>query len=317
MPASNYRESLITAAKLYYIGDMDQKDIAELMGISRPTISRMLKDARARHIVRFQIATPETHYEGLQTQIAEALSLAQVIVVPTDQSPERTKKDVCRQAAELFCASVKDGDVIGVAWGSTTSDMIHFVPKLSRAGIRVYQLCAGLASRILSLDGHEATKQLAEALNAEPHVLNAPFVVNSGLMKNLLLQEPEIARHFSMFEHLDIAIVGMGSSDPALSTTYMADYITLKEAAELVERGLAADICGYRLHENGDVADIPLNERLVSVSPATLKQTPQVIAVACGEEKTLSIVAAARGGYITTLVIDEICAIAVLKRLGL
>jgi DNA-binding transcriptional regulator LsrR (DeoR family) len=195
--------------------------------------------------------------------------------------------------------------------------MIQFIRDRYFSGIHVYQLCAGLTSQKLFLDGHETTKLLANAIHAEHHVLNAPFIVNSGLMKNLLLQEPEIQKHFSAFEKLDIAIVGMGSSDPAGSITYLADYISLKESVELVENGYMADIAGFRLHEDGTVADIPLNERVMSVGLDTLKKVPVVIAVACGEDKVASVMAAAKGKYINTLVIDEIAAIAIINKMGI
>jgi DNA-binding transcriptional regulator LsrR (DeoR family) len=55
----------------------------------------------------------------------------------------------------------------------------------------------------------------------------------------------------------------------------------------------------------------------MSIGLDTLKNVPDVIAVACGEEKVASIIAAARGKYINTLVIDEIAAIAVINKLGL
>ena len=311
------RDTLITVAKLYYIGNMSQNDIASLLGLSRPKISRMLKAAREKKIVQFQIITPQSHYEDLQQKLESAFSLKKALIAPTDSISEKTKGNVCRLAADYFSSLIKDGDTVAVAWGSTTSGLIPFINELSMDDVDIYQLCAGLTSKDLSLDGHETTKLFAKAINAEYHVLNAPFIVNSGLMKNLLLQEPEIQKHFAAFETIDIAIVGMGSSDPSKSITYLADYISLKESIDLVEKGYSADIAGFRLHEDGSLADIPLNERVMSIGLESLKNVPDVIAVACGEDKATSVIAAARGKYINTLAIDEILAIAIIKKLGL
>jgi len=316
-PFLHTRDTLIAIAKLYYIGNMNQSDIAELMRLSRPKVSRMLKDARAKKIVQFSITTPESHYENLQQRIESAFSLKKVLVAPSEPLPEKSKSGVCNLAANYFSSLVKDGCNIGIAWGSTTTGLIQHIPDRNMSDVQVYQLCAGLTSQNLFLDGHEATKQLARVLNAKHHVLNAPFIVNSGLMKNLLLQEPEIQKHFASFEQIDIAIVGMGSSDPAKSSTYMADYISLKESIELVEKGYTADIVGFRLHDDGSLADIPLNERVMSIGLETLKNVPDVIAIASGEDKVTSIIAAARGKYFNTLIIDEIAAIAIINKLGL
>lgn len=317
MSIQQTRDTLISVAKLYYIGNMNQNDIAELMGTSRPKISRMLKMARDKKIVQFQITTPESHYLKLQEKIAEAFELGKVLVTPTETSFEIMKMNVCKTAAEYLSTVIKDGDSLGIVWGSTTSGMIQFMRDRRLKGSKVYQLCGGLASLHLYLDGHETTKLIAKAINAKHFVLNAPFMVNSGLMKSLLLQEPEIKKHFEAFENLDIAVVGMGSSDPAKSLTYLADYITLEESKELVKQGYAADVVGYRLDKDGSMADIPLNERVISIGLDTLRNVPNVIAVACGEDKVSSIITAVKGKYINTLVIDEIAALAIVNKLAL
>lgn len=317
MGSSSYRESLITVAKLYYLGNMSQYDIAKLMKLSRPKISRMLKTARDMKIVQFAITTPPSHFKSLQTILMKQFPDTNIVVIPSSSSLEITKKDVGKTLAEYFSSIVKDNDIIGIAWGSTISGMLRYMPQLHTTGVSVWQLCAGLPVHVLELDGHEIVKRLAKSLNAEYHVLNVPFVVSSALLKKLLLQEPEIAHHFSMFKQMDIAIVGLGSSIPESSTTYLSNYITLEESASLVELGCAADICGHRLYTDARPADDFLSCRTISIDLDTLKQIPQVIAAACGEDKTISIIAALKGNYINSLIIDEVAAISVIKTLGL
>jgi DNA-binding transcriptional regulator LsrR (DeoR family) len=317
MPGSLYRESLITVAKLYYQGNLSQIEIADMMGLSRPKVSRMLKEARQRKIVQFSVATPSSHYRKLERKITDAFSMNKVIVVPTEPSLEMTKKIAGRAGAEYLASIVKDGDTIGLTWGSSTGHLIRHIPKLKLNDVHVYQLTAAVPEQTFSLDGHELTKRLATALQAEYHVLNSPFVVNSALLKKLLMEEPHIKNHFEKFKEMDIALVGLGSSDPALSLTYVSDYITLEESKELVRLGCAADICGHRLLENGMRADIPLNERVVSIELDTLRDIPNVIAIACGDDKVVSMCAALRGGWVNTLVTDEIAAIAMITKLGM
>jgi DNA-binding transcriptional regulator LsrR (DeoR family) len=317
MSGTSYRECLITIAKLYYQGNMSQVEIAEMMGLSRPKVSRMLKDARQRKIVQFSVATPSSHYRELETKIAEAFSMNKVIVVPTEPSHEATKKLAGRAGAEYFASIVKEGDIIGLTWGSSTGHLIRHIPQLRLNNLHVYQLSAAAPEHSFSLDGHELTRRLGTALQAEYHILNSPFIVNSALLKQLLMEEPYIKNHFEMFQKMDIAIVGLGSSDPARSATYMSGYITLEESHDLVRLGYAADICGHRLRENGEPANIPINERVISIALETLRDIPNVIAIACGDDKVTSMCAAMRGKWVNTLVTDEIAAIALVTKLGL
>ena len=49
------RETLGKIATLYYLGELSQEDIAEMYGISRFKVSRILKKCREYHIVEFHI----------------------------------------------------------------------------------------------------------------------------------------------------------------------------------------------------------------------------------------------------------------------
>ena len=49
---------LIRAAELYYQQGLSQQRIAELFGVSRPTVSRLLDEARACGIVEIRVHAP-------------------------------------------------------------------------------------------------------------------------------------------------------------------------------------------------------------------------------------------------------------------
>jgi len=49
------RNDMISIAKLYYNGGKSQDEIAKLMNLSRPKVSRMLTLAKQRRIVEFRI----------------------------------------------------------------------------------------------------------------------------------------------------------------------------------------------------------------------------------------------------------------------
>lgn len=314
MPPLSHRELLINIAKLYYMGNMSQDEIANLMGISRPKVSRMLKAARDMNIVKFTISTPPSHYLNLAQRIRQHFGLEHVIVVESDATKDLSKQSVSKAAAEYFSSILQDNSVIGIAWGSTISNILKYLPQLQTSNCSVWQLTAGLPSQMLELDGHEITKRLAAKLNASWNIINAPFIVQNKLLKDLLIREPEIANHFSAFEKMDIAIVGLGSSDPYASMTYRGNYITYEESKQLVDNGCAADLCGHRITPDAQSADTFLTGRVIAIDLETLKKIPQVIAVAAGEDKVISIIAASRGKFIKTLIIDELAAISVIKK---
>lgn len=56
-------QKMIEAAKMYYYMDYSQQDIAEKLGITRPTVSRYLQQAKENGYVRIRIIDPS---EGTQ-----------------------------------------------------------------------------------------------------------------------------------------------------------------------------------------------------------------------------------------------------------
>ena len=58
------RNELIAAAKLYYEENLTQAEVAARLGVSRPTVSKMLTRAREAGIVHIEVRTAE---EGKRT----------------------------------------------------------------------------------------------------------------------------------------------------------------------------------------------------------------------------------------------------------
>jgi deoxyribonucleoside regulator len=313
MSNTSIRENLVTVAKLYYVGDLSQDEIAKIMGVSRPKVCRMLKICREKGIVQFNINTTTSHYATLAKKIKNHFSLKEVIVVPSDMSPELSKRNVGKRAAQFLAEHLEENMLIGMAWGSTLRHMVqeyHFDRAIP--GGRVIQLTGGLHTQSIDMDGREMAKALAIKLGANWLLMQVPLVVQSKLLRDLLMQEPELTSHFGLFDKMNLAVVGLGSCLPNESITYKAGYISLEESAQLVQSGAVADICGHRISLDGLPANTFLSDRILSVNLESPKKTPLVVGIGSGEEKAFSIIAAARGGYVNTFIIDELAAMSVI-----
>ena len=73
---------LYTIAKYYYLEDYSQSDIAKILNISRPQISRLLKRARELEIVKIEISMPNNlQDENKSEKIKKYLGLKDVLIV--------------------------------------------------------------------------------------------------------------------------------------------------------------------------------------------------------------------------------------------
>jgi deoxyribonucleoside regulator len=154
---------------------------------------------------------------------------------------------------------------------------------------------------------------LAQALGARYHYLHAPLLVESATAREILIQERSVREPLELLTRMDIALVGIGSLRPALSSLLEAKYLTESELREIVRQGGVGEICAYHYDLNGAILPLDLHNRIIGVDIDTLRQTPYVIGVAGSIHKASAILGALRLGILDCLVIDAIAAKAVLK----
>ncbi len=79
----------IDAAKLYYNSGFSQAEVAQHLGVSRPTVSKLLSHASAHGFVTISIADPREQSDELVDQLRQrfALADARVTTTPPGGSP--------------------------------------------------------------------------------------------------------------------------------------------------------------------------------------------------------------------------------------
>ena len=94
-------------ARLYYVRELTQQQIAERLGVSRFKVLRLLEQARTEGVVRFEIDEPVPVLDELSRGLEERYGITAVVVA----------HDVSGAAASSSPACSTTGDVLGVAWG--------------------------------------------------------------------------------------------------------------------------------------------------------------------------------------------------------
>jgi DNA-binding transcriptional regulator LsrR (DeoR family) len=130
------------------------------------------------------------------------------------------------------------------------------------------------------------------------------------------LSQAEIARKFDVSRSLvsyllkrgaeaGIALFGIGSNLPAISSLVRTGALTGEESRLLVQEGAVGTVCGLHIDAAGKVSSGSLNQRLVGITFETLVQIPFRLGLAAGTEKSVAMRGALRGGFVTVLVVDE------------
>jgi DNA-binding transcriptional regulator LsrR (DeoR family) len=307
------RDFLIETAKMYYEQGLSQEDIARRFGISRSSVSLALKACREEKIVEIRIQDSPTALLRLQLELKERFRLSRVLVVPTEADPERTKARVGQAAASFLEVELSDGLRVGLSWGTTLFQVVRQVRPLGLSGIEVIQLHGGLGAEEPAIDAYGLAQSLAEKLHGRYRIIQAPISVGSREMRDLLVREPGIAETLRLAEQADLALFGVGSNAPALSSLVRTGYLSAAQSRRLLAAGAVGTVCGLHLDARGRPFPCPWNERVVGIEAEALLRIPRRIGVAAGLEKALAVKAALLGGLIKTLVSDEGLARALLE----
>ena len=114
---------LVLAAELYYVENATQAQIAKRLGVSRPTVSRLLTAARRQGIVRIEIVRPSRPDDQLATQVRTALGLREVRVVDTMPGVARLADLAPAVGDALLDVGLDHDDILLVSSGRTSYEV--------------------------------------------------------------------------------------------------------------------------------------------------------------------------------------------------
>ena len=305
---------LYAAAKLYYLEDATQADVASQLGTSRATVSRLLSEARRQGIVKIQVIAPDTTgSDGLAEQLAAALGLDSVEIsapVPASSSgPSDVMGSVLAPAVgrALGAVGLAPGDILLVSSGRTVYEVSRFeLPRLP--GVVVAPTVGGTDQPEAWYQTNEISRRIAERVGGRAMYLFAPALPGPELYETLQ-HDPAIQRVLHLWPHARCVLTGVGATP--LLRSQAPQFIDTSSAA-LVEA--VGDICSRFFSRTGEPVTFPGSERLIALDLETLKQVPVVIAVASGADKVVPVVAAARAGFFDHLVTDPATARLILDR---
>src|SRR5512143_144702 len=207
-PMSDF-EQLVRASRLYYELGETQNQIAELLGVTRPQVSRLLKRARAEGIVEIRIVDTTAADSPAGETLRRRYDLAHVHLAPTIAGPEDlTRRMVGRLAAQVLRVAVRPGTTVGIGDGASvqaTADALE--EAATPVAVTVVPLCGGFWS---TGQEREPYRRIAEALGAQVRGLMAPGLVDDAKTRTALVAHAGIRAIADLWNRLDVALFGIG-----------------------------------------------------------------------------------------------------------
>jgi DNA-binding transcriptional regulator LsrR (DeoR family) len=301
---------LITkVARMYHERGLRQSEIADLLHVSQPRVSRLLKRAVELGIVQTSVMAPRGVHAALEEEIEKKYSLREVVVADTGEAErDEAQMPVLAAAAAVYLqTTLTGGDRIGISsWSSTLLAAVEaFRPRPTAVADQVVQLLGGVGVQSAQAHATRLTGGLASLTGATAIYLPAPGLVASATTREALVHDPNIAAVLSMTKDLTLVLVGIGSLEPSSLLRESGNAIAESDQEELRRLGAVGDVCLRFFDAAGLPVASSLADRVIGIGEADLKSVPRRVGVAGGTRKLSAIRAALRGGWVNVLITDQ------------
>ncbi|RXJ02173.1 sugar-binding transcriptional regulator [Anaerobacillus alkaliphilus] len=295
---------VIEAAKLYYLLDYNQSDIAKELGVSRPTVSRLLQTAKEEGIVQIKIIDPTEDVEQIANKLEQKFNLKKAIVTQIPQYEDHVIKTYIGEACANFLYEiVTDGDIVGVTWGTTLYHTAVELKKKALKDVKVVQLKGGVSHSETNTHMNEILYLFGKAFDSAPQHLPLPAIVDHVVVKQAMEADRHIKRILELGKQANIAVYTIGPIKSE-SLLFKLGYFT-EEDIKSIRSSAVGDICSRFFDKEGNICNEHLNARTLGIELDELKKKEHSILVAGGAAKIEGIYGALKGNYANVLVTDQ------------
>lgn len=298
-------EELVQIALLYYEEGYTQTEIAKKYNISRPTVAARLQEAKDKGIVKISIQHGKTNLVKLENSISQKYNLKTVLIAPTSpQSKENTKSHVGRLCASFVSKRLNEINSIGIGWGTTIHEFVKAVEYQQSKNLSIVSLIGGIGNSDIEYHSNHLAFSLAEKLGCSINYFYAPAIAETIEMKNSFLESKIVRDTLDLGKNVDLAILGVGN--PIESSTYsQLGYINANESEEIINKGAVGDISANFYNIYGDNVETSFSSRMIGLSMDDIANLKELLIIASGIEKAVSIKALLEKGYVDHLIIDD------------
>ncbi len=304
-------EQAITAIRLYFERGLSQAEVAAAMGLSRPTVAKLLQRGKEAGYVTVVINDPRETSSELGRRLQERYGLVEVRVVHAPVSSDaELLGELGRVGAELVTGLVRDGMSVGVSWGRTMSAIAARLQHTVRRDVRIVQLKGGSSYSEQATDDFEVMRAFCDAFNAVPLYLPLPVVFQDVTTWQIVQQDPHIAAVLAAGAQTDAVVFTVGAVTP--DSLLLSHRQLDEEDRQSVLQEAVGDACSRFFNDAGQVAVKDLNERTVGITLEDLASRPVRVLVAGGQGKARAVSTALTMGLSNHLVVDQRLALTLL-----
>ncbi|MGI6214781.1 MAG: sugar-binding transcriptional regulator [Christensenellales bacterium] len=280
----------------YYFEDLTQSEIADLLGITRARVIKLLNIAKKTGVIQFKLKKGSNKRINLYKQLIDTFKLKDVLLIPEVPKEKDLNTSIAQAAAMYINDIIPQDGIINIGYGDTPSKVLNHLATMAQKPISCVSLTGGVSYYLPD------TK--SGIFNAKLYLMPFPLLCASKEMASAMQNESAFTDIVRMISLSSVSVVGIGAMNES-ATVIKSGILSLKDLNFLKMKGAVGDVLCHFIDKNGDIVENSIEESLIAISLGMLKQMQNVIAVAGGEKKVQAIYSALVGGYFDILITDE------------
>ncbi len=297
--------------RMYYEWEMRQSEIANQLGLSQATVSRLLKRSKKEGIFRISINLPNGVYTELEEQLVKKYKLRDAIVVDSlDDNESMIQRDLGTSAAYYLESAICPNEVIGISsWSATLLELVDALHPIQRKqGVKIVQILGGVGNPAVEAHATRLTSRMAQLMKGKAIYLPVSGVLATEAARDVLVADEVTQQAIKLFDKVTIALVGIGAIEPSPLLAQSGNIFSPEEMELLKKNNAAGDIL-YRFFDvNGNLVKTGLEKRVISMDLHQLSKVERSIGVAGGKRKYAGILGALRGHWVNIIITDRFTA---------
>ncbi|MBM3495354.1 MAG: sugar-binding transcriptional regulator [Armatimonadetes bacterium] len=288
------------AAALYYLEDATQAEVALRLGLSRPKVGRLLRQARDLGIVTITVHAPPAYTEGLERELAARFGLLRVLLATDQPDPGVQRSLVAQAAAEHLLRNLRAGMTVAVGMGRNVGAVAEAIRQAPARRCTLVTAIGGSPAMARGVDSGDICRTLAERFGGTGVCLYAPAYAETASVRDAFLQHEDVDRTLRLAAQAEMAIVGIGDARNESAVVRMGCFSRL-DMIRMRQAGAVGDILGSFFDVHGQAVAAGMRDRVISIGPEDLRRIGCVVAVASEAGKGRAILGALRSGMVKVL----------------
>ncbi len=304
-------QRLVRVATMYYEKNMSQSEIANKLEISRPMISKMLKEARELGVVNISIRQQTDAQQMLADNLCGLFSLEKAYVVKAEKSAAEMNERIALFALSLLAQLNEKRQRIGIGWGSMVGKLVDCLEASKETYTldgEVFPLIGGVKASYRSYHPNELVRIVSDKTGLNASYLYMPAIFDSEEEKCLYENTETFKSMDAFWSAMSAAVINISNfpSSPDLATS-------IRFGNGLQKKRAIGSFLAHYFNVNGEII-APDRNIVMQISIDQLKASGSLLALCKSMLTPESAIGALRTGLFSHVILSDELAVQILQQ---